>query len=219
MKRSGNKHPFGFTDLRLNAFVTRCILSLSFLLCLSACSQGRKERFFVPAFPEGTELRDGDLICRLGTSWYSGLFRKKASSAQEYSHIGIVLYAGTDSCSVVHTEEDPSSGHGGVALESLSSFLAHSRRAGIYRLHLPDSVLLHFVRAALDYRERQVPFDFAFDSASDAELYCTELVAAALLRADSLLPIRPSISVAGRRVYSLDDLLLLPGTKCMALAN
>ena len=69
------------------------------------------------------------------------------------------------------------------------------------------------------YRERQVPFDFAFDSASDAELYCTELVAAALLRADSLLPIRPSISVAGRRVYSLDDLLLLPGTKCMALAN
>lgn len=219
MKRSGNKPPFGFAASWLSAFITRYILPSVFLLCLGACSQGGKGGGSIPVFPEGTELRDGDLICRLGTSWYSGLFRKKASSAQEYSHIGIILYAGTDSCSVIHTEEDPSSGHGGVALESLSSFLAHSRRAGIYRLHLPDSVLLHFVRAALDYRERQIPFDFAFDSASDAELYCSELVAAALLKADSLLPIRPSISVAGRRVYSLDDLLLFPGTECIALTN
>lgn len=219
MKRSGNKSPFGFAASWLSAFITRYILPSVFLLCLGACSQGGKGGGSIPVFPEGTELRDGDLICRLGTSWYSGLFRKKASSAQEYSHIGIILYAGTDSCSVIHTEEDPSSGHGGVALESLSSFLAHSRRAGIYRLHLPDSVLLHFVRAALDYRERQIPFDFAFDSASDAELYCSELVAAALLKADSLLPIRPSISVAGRRVYSLDDLLLFPGTECIALTN
>lgn len=219
MKRSGNKSPFGFAASWLSAFITRYILPSVFLLCLGACSQGGKGGGSIPVFPEGTELRDGDLICRLGTSWYSGLFRKKASSAQEYSHIGIILYAGTDSCSVIHTEEDPSSGHGGVALESLSSFLAHSRRAGIYRLHLPDSVLLHFVRAALDYRERQVPFDFAFDSASDAELYCSELVAAALLKADSLLPIRPSTSVAGRRVYSLDDLLLFPGTECIALTN
>lgn len=219
MKRSGNKSPFRFAASWLSAFITRHILPSVFLLCLGACSQGGKGGGSIPVFPEGTELRDGDLICRLGTSWYSGLFRKKASSAQEYSHIGIILYAGTDSCSVIHTEEDPSSGHGGVALESLSSFLAHSRRAGIYRLHLPDSVLSHFVRAALDYRERQVPFDFAFDSASDAELYCTELVAAALLKADSLLPIRPSISVAGRRVYSLDDLLLFPGTECIALTN
>ncbi|KGN86927.1 YiiX/YebB-like N1pC/P60 family cysteine hydrolase [Porphyromonas gulae] len=219
MKRSGNKSPFRFAASWLSAFITRYILPSVFLLCLGACSQGGKGGGSIPVFPEGTELRDGDLICRLGTSWYSGLFRKKASSAQEYSHIGIILYAGTDSCSVIHTEEDPSSGHGGVALESLSSFLAHSRRAGIYRLHLPDSVLSHFVRAALDYRERQVPFDFAFDSASDAELYCTELVAAALLKADSLLPIRPSISVAGRRVYSLDDLLLFPGTECIALTN
>ena len=219
MKRSGNKSPFGFAASWLSAFITRYILPSVFLLCLGACSQGGKGGGSIPVFPEGTELRNGDLICRLGTSWYSGLFRKKASSAQEYSHIGIILYAGTDSCSVIHTEEDPSSGHGGVALESLSSFLAHSRRAGIYRLHLPDSVLSHFVRAALDYRERQVPFDFAFDSASDAELYCTELVAAALLKADSLLPIRPSISVAGRRVYSLDDLLLFPGTECIALTN
>lgn len=219
MKRSGNKSPFGFAASWLSAFITRYILPSVFLLCLGACSQGGKGGGSIPVFPEGTELRDGDLICRLGTSWYSGLFRKKASSAQEYSHIGIILYTGTDSCSVIHTEEDPSSGHGGVALESLSSFLAHSRRAGIYRLHLPDSVLSHFVRAALDYRERQVPFDFAFDSASDAELYCSELVAAALLKADSLLPIRPSTSVAGRRVYSLDDLLLFPGTECIALTN
>lgn len=219
MNRSGNKSPFGFAASWLSAFITRYILLSAFLLCLGACSQGGKGGGLVPIFPEGTELRDGDLICRLGTAWYSGLFRKKASSAQEYSHIGIILYAGTDSCSVIHTEEDPSSGHGGVALESLSSFLAHSRRAGIYRLHLPDSVLSHFVGAALDYRERQVPFDFAFDSASDAELYCSELVAAALLKADSLLPIRPSTSVAGRRVYSLDDLLLLPGTECIALTN
>ncbi|KGN91370.1 YiiX/YebB-like N1pC/P60 family cysteine hydrolase [Porphyromonas gulae] len=219
MKRSGNKSPFRFAASWLSAFITRYILPSVFLLCLGACSQGGKGGGSIPVFPEGTELRDGDLICRLGTSWYSGLFRKKASSAQEYSHIGIILYAGTDSCSVIHTEEDPSSGHGGVALESLSSFLAHSRRAGIYRLHLPDSVLSHFVRAALDYRERQVPFDFAFDSASDAELYCSELVAAALLKADSLLPIRPSTSVAGRRVYSLDDLLLFPGTECIALTN
>lgn len=219
MKRSGNKPPFGFAASWLSAFITRYILPSVFLLCLGACSQGGKGGGSIPVFPEGTELRDGDLICRLGTSWYSGLFRKKASSAQEYSHIGIILYAGTDSCSVIHTEEDPSSGHGGVALERLSSFLVHSRRAGIYRPHLPDSVLSHFVRAALDYRERQVPFDFAFDSASDAELYCTELVAAALLKADSLLPIRPSISVAGRRVYSLDDLLLFPGTECIALTN
>ena len=219
MNRSGSKFPFGFAASWLSAFVTRYILPSAFLLCLGACSQRGKDGGFVPVFPEDTELRDGDLICRLGTAWYSGLFRKKASSAQEYSHIGIILYAGTDSCSVVHTEEDPSSGHGGVALEPLSSFLAHSRRAGIYRLHLPDSILARFVRAALDYHERQVPFDFAFDSASDTELYCSELVAAALLKADSLLPIRPSISVAGRHVYSLDDLLLLSGTECIALTN
>ena len=190
---------------------------LSLLLCLSSCSQRRGDDAKVPTLPEGVELRDGDLICRLGTAWYSQLISRRASTLSGYSHVGIILHAGTDSCVVLHTEgNDNTAGQGDVAAEPLASFLKHSRRAGVYRLALSDSVRARFIATALAYRERAIPFDYAFDSNSDTELYCTEYVAVSLLKADTLLPLRPSFHIAGRTVFSPDDLLSLPGTACIA---
>ncbi|PVZ08701.1 MULTISPECIES: YiiX/YebB-like N1pC/P60 family cysteine hydrolase [Bacteroidales] len=198
-----------------------CIIGfMSLLLCMGACSQRRGDNANVPVFPEDTKLRDGDLICRLGTAWYSQLISRRASSISGYSHVGIILHAGTDSCVVLHTEGDTgAAGQAGIAAEPLTSFLKHSRRAGVYRLALSDSVRARFIAAALAYRERAVPFDYAFDSDSDAELYCTEYVAVSLLKADTLLPLRPSFHIAGRTVFSPDDVLSLSGTACIAQTN
>lgn len=183
-----------------------CFLCIAF--CLIACAKEKNNSDSIQTVLDDKLLEDGDLICRLGKTWYSNLFRRKASSEKKYSHMGIVLYAGTDSCSVLHVENGDD--HKGVVVEPLSSFLSHSCRVGVYRLQLPDTTISRFEEEAVMYYHRQTPFDLAFDSFSDDKLYCTELVAVCLQKADPLLDIQPTLMVAGKKVYSLDDLFSLP---------
>lgn len=162
--------------------------------------------------PEGMELRDADLVCRVGFAWYSDLFRSQACPSGRYSHIGIVAIKDHKPF-VYHSEDFESAGHHGVCIEPLDSFLYSSSVAGIYRLErLTDQDRQTIVAYAQNAFCKRLPFDYLFDAATEDKVYCTEFIANCLLAAPSVTYVPKTTSFGLLPAYSVDDLIDLPGT-------
>ena len=117
-------------------------------------------------------LKNGDIIMRSGTGIWSEYFRKSNPHDKRFSHVGVVLIDSNGNCRIIHAEGNDVSGHGTVSEVSLEIFVADSVEIGISRLHAADPN--KFAAETQKYLGR--PFDWKFDTSSDAEIYCTELV-------------------------------------------
>jgi len=121
-------------------------------------------------------LQHGDIILRSGIGFWSERFRNSNPADKRFSHVGIVLIDEPGKYLVLHAEGDDLSGDGTVAIITLEQFVGGSVEIGISRLHTLSPA--EFVRNAKKYLGR--PFDWKFDTASDTDIYCTELVDLAL---------------------------------------
>ena len=151
-------------------------------------------------------MRSGDLVCRLGNGYFSGIFRRFSGDSERFSHIGVFHREG-DSCFVIHADADELSGVGGVRKESLRDYLCGAHDHLFARITV-DSIRLGVDSLALSYLGREIPFDTRFDLSSDSALYCTELVAVAINRAanDSFV-VSPYSLREGFSYYRVDDIL------------
>ena len=156
-------------------------------------------------------LKSGDIICRLGDGYFSGVFQKYASSEKKFSHLGI-LYKKKDSVYVYHSEASELTGVGKVKKEAITSFLDGINVYKFYRMNYPDSLTKKIVAKAESYFSKQTPFDLEFDSFNDDKLYCTELIAMSINSAFTDTIIRPSLNLNGRLLFTLDDIYLHQGT-------
>ena len=157
-------------------------------------------------FVEADSVRSGDLVCRLGNGYFSGIFRRFSGDSKRFSHIGVFHRKG-DSCFVIHADADEMNGVGSVRMESLSEFLRQSLDHQFYRF-VSDSIRCGVDSIALDYFRQGIPFDNRFDLSSDSSLYCTELVAVAInisSHDDSIVP--PFSLSESFRYYRIDDIL------------
>ena len=176
-------------------------------LVASACSSpsGGSPSDGLP-FVEVDSMRSGDLVCRLGNGYFSGIFRRFSGESERFSHIGVFHREG-DSCFVIHADADELNGVGSVRMESLSEFLRQSHDHQFYRF-TTDSIRCGVDLIAHDYFRQGIPFDNRFDLASNSSLYCTELVAVAINRAthkdSTIAPFSLSESFC---YYRIDDIL------------
>lgn len=114
-------------------------------------------------------LRDGDLILRHGTGFWSELIREKNLSDKRFSHVGVLTEeAGT--FFVIHADCD-AAGNGCVKKERLNDFLKNARRIGLFRLKAGNAVSC----AGTAKEFVGLPFDRDFNLSNTDELYCTEL--------------------------------------------
>lgn len=176
-------------------------------LVASACSSpsGGSPSDGLP-FVEADSMRSGDLVCRLGNGYFSGVFRRFSGESERFSHIGVFHREG-DSCFVIHADADELTGVGGVRMESLPEFLRQSHDHQFYRF-VVDSIRCGVDSIALDYLRQGIPFDNRFDLASDSSLYCTEMVAVAINKAAHDKSTVPPFSMSGSfRYYRIDDIL------------
>ncbi len=176
-------------------------------LVASACSSpsGGSPSDGLP-FVEADSMRSGDLVCRLGDSYFSGIFRRFSGDSERFSHIGVFHREG-DSCFVIHADADELSGVGGVRKESLREYLRGAHDHLFARITV-DSIRCGVDSVALDYLLQERPFDTRFDLSNDSALYCTELVAVAINKAARDASLVPAYSLReGFSYYRVDDIL------------
>ena len=188
------------------SFFRNALLAVGCLV-VSACSSpsGGSPSDGLP-FVEADSMRSGDLVCRLGNGYFSGIFRRFSGDSERFSHIGVFHREG-DSCFVIHADADELTGVGSVKRELLSEFLRGSHDHQFYRITV-DSIRSGVDSIALGYSARGVPFDTDFDLSSDSSLYCTELVAVAINRAAQNGAVVSPFSMTNTfRYYRIDDIL------------
>lgn len=180
-----------------------CLIGVSSVRCVGPSgdlSPDGLSRFEVDS------LRSGDLVCRLGNGFFSGIFRRYSGGAERFSHIGVVHREG-DSCFVIHAEASELTGIGSVRKDPLPFFADESLDLQFYAMK-DDSLRRRVDSLALLYLLRPTPFDLSFDMTSDSSLYCTELVAVCInhsLGDDGYVPAFPIRD--GFSYYRIDDIL------------
>ncbi len=163
-------------------FRTWLVLGVALLAVLPAASPAPRER---PAIDEAL-LRPGDLLFRAGDSVHSAAVL--AAQGNGWSHVGIVVRAGSGALEVIHAAPADEPGEfDGVRRASLAEFARHAHKLGAYR---PQSAAAASYAAAHAEQYLGRPFDSRLDGDSDAELYCTELITAAFQGSD--LPLEPA---------------------------
>ena len=150
------------------------------LTTMAAACHGRpaSSRQRTASSARGISVQPGDVVFRR-TDGLLGTLVTETDRASEYSHVGIIVSADTDTA-IVHA--DPSSelpGGGHVVRASLNSFVNDSNVAGFAVFRLRNRSAFAVARAiewAVDQARRQVPFDGGLNLADTSKLYCTELV-------------------------------------------
>lgn len=159
------------------------------------------------------EPKDGDLICRLGSAWYSSYMSHLVSDAKRFSHIGFLFRSPESRQWVVyHAEEDAARGYDGVVLESLESFLSSAKSVGVYRLELTTNEVRRIRKQLHNWQSLGMTFDETFCDEDPSTIYCTELVAHVLQGETDYKP-KPSMCMPLGKAYSLDDVTLDIGAK------
>lgn len=170
----------------------------------AACSGGtRHSRCILPA---GTELREGDVVLRMGGGATSHAV-VAADRGGRYSHVGIVA----DSCGhpmIVHAvpgEPDFAGDIDRVKLDSPTKFFSTMMATcGAVRRPANRAAAHKAAVWAMAAYRRGTEFDHDYDSADTTRLYCTELVARAYASA--------GLDIAGPPTHEVN----LPGlhTRC-----
>ncbi len=183
---------------------SKSILFLILALVLSSCgTQAPKKQQRIPVAEESANAL---LVCRLGTGFFSGYFRRYASKEQRFSHIGILSFE-QGALYVYHSEASELTGIGSVRRDLLTDFLEGIQHYDYYAFDYSDSVKAQILDTVKRYYAQHTPFDLDFNSADDKSLYCTELIAVSVNKVVcDTLKIQPTLSLNGRKVFALDDI-------------
>lgn len=187
-------------------FQARFAILILLFLSFTGCIQEEKNPID-PSLFDG--VQNGDIICRLGTGFFSNQFKNYSLSEKLYSHVGIVEQDG-DSLFIIHAEASELTGVGHVKRESIQIFLDGIKTWGVYRINAKDSVRNNIAVCAKSYFINKTPFDLDFDAAEDKKVYCTELVALSVNKAVNDTLIKPDMNLGSRKVYGIDNVYLLP---------
>jgi len=178
------------------------------LLAATAACTGHSARQDRPQciLPVGTELREGDVVLRMGGGVTSHAVAA-ADRGGRYSHVGIVV----DSCGhpmIVHAvpgEPDFAGDVDRVKMDSPEKFFSSmTASCGAVRRPANRAAAHKAASWAMAAYRRGTAFDHNYDSADTSRLYCTELVARAYFKA--------GLDVAGPPAHDVN----LPGlhTRC-----
>ena len=134
--------------------------------------------------PADTELKVGDIVFRCGT----GMLSQVVLNADDgtYSHVGIVVDSAGRKM-VVHAvpdEPDFPDDPDRVKMEGIDRFYDTGRAStGAVKRHQDEVAASKAAHAAMEMYRRNILFDHDFDDSDSTELYCSELVERAYMKA------------------------------------
>jgi hypothetical protein len=155
-------------------------------------------------------LENGDVVYRLGDTFYSQYFKDFSKRDSRYSHTGIVLKSSeNDSIYVLHAEADDATGLGEVRKEPIALFFKQAIDGGAYRWQCSKQVKQNFVKWALHYNQLKIPFDMAFNCSDSSAFYCTEFVSHCINNAFNKEIIKANTLKNGKPFIAIDDTYLI----------
>lgn len=158
------------------------LVCLAFLLLPFACTEKNKP----VGFP-GKPLAAGDIVFRRGVGLASRAVLTVDKKGGGYSHVGIVV-KDRGMWKVVHAVPGEPVNPGEpdrVKMETIETFFAAGKAVSgaVMRVNTSPDVHSKAARLALRLYYEQVLFDHRYDKEDTTEMYCTELVEFAYIRA------------------------------------
>lgn len=153
------------------------------------------------------QIQDGDLVLRLGNDITSNMLAQLNLRDKRFSHIGI-CFVENGTKLVYHSVGSEYGTHNFLRKDSLQNFLdlSNNLSIGYCRTGLNTSHLKHIHDTLAQWYQQQLPFDMDFDWQSDDKMYCSELVAKAIMRGTGSVSI-PITDTLGRQYFSIDNIL------------
>lgn len=162
----------------------KLIIAIAAIILLS-CHHDRKDEYTGKSIlPADTELKAGDIVFRCGT----GMLSQVVLNADDgtYSHVGIVVDSAGRKM-VVHAVPDEPDFPGDpdrVKMEGIDRFYDTGRAStGAVKRHQDEAAASKAAHAAKEMYRRNILFDHDFDDSDSTELYCSELVERAYMKA------------------------------------
>lgn len=185
-------------------------LFLSGLLCTS-CNTAIPAKEPV-ADPQGeahfaAQVQDGNLVLRLGNDITSNMLAQLNLKDKRFSHIGI-CFIENGTKMVYHSLGSEYGAHNFLRKDSLSVFfnLADNLSIGYAQTGLDTGTINRIHDTLVQWYQKQIPFDMEFDWQSDDKMYCSEMVAKAIMRGNKAIHI-PITDTLGRKYYAIDNIL------------
>lgn len=152
-------------------------------------------------------VQDGDLVLRLGNDITSNMLAQLNLKDKRFSHIGI-CFTENGTKMVYHSLGAEYGSHNFLRKDSLKVFFDLSDNLSIGYAHTGlNAGIQQGIHDTLEqwYRQ-QLPFDMDFNWQSDDKMYCSEMVAKAIMRASDSIHI-PVTDTLGRKYYAIDNIL------------
>ncbi len=154
------------------------------------------------------KVKTGDFIFRCGKDEVSQLFRRLNTSKQDYSHCGMAVYtdSGLRVCHIIGGADNPD---GQIRVEKIEGFIepARNERWAIVRYHLSTTEDSLFLAHLNLFSSQNITFDHQFDLATDDKMYCSEMLAKALIFATKKSDfIGFTQTISGKKYVAIDDL-------------
>lgn len=162
--------------------------------------------YYTPRVVDTVFIASGDLILRMGNSFYSPIARNISTRERRFSHVGIAVVE-CGAVFVIHAEADDS-GVGGVRIDSVVDFLEGTNDWGIYRLRATESERTAVAHVAESYLAQAIPFDLNFDAADSTAFYCSELAMHCINRGLGCTLVRPATFIKDRYFVAIDETYL-----------
>lgn len=152
-------------------------------------------------------VKDGDLVLRLGNDITSNMLAQLNLKDKRFSHIGI-CFIENGTKMVYHSLGAEYGTHNFLRKDSLQVFfdLADNLSIGYARTGLNPGTKQRIHDTLEQWYRQKLPFDMDFNWQSDDKMYCSEMVAKAIMRASDAIHI-PVTDTLGRKYYAIDNIL------------
>lgn len=156
---------------KLSKIIGFCILVAFFLFFLN------KKEILKVAEIDQSKIEDFDIILSKGQSFQSKFISLLKLTAEDYSHIGIMLNQ-NNTVFVLHSTPDGTKTNG-IRYDDLQTFINLSSVSDyqVLRYTSLTSDLRQKLRLEFEsYKNNSAPFDFDFNNSDHSKIYCSELV-------------------------------------------
>jgi uncharacterized protein YycO len=155
----------------------KIILAISILLILLLILLMSKNDPIKITEADNAQFENFDIILSKGNSFHSRLINLFNYSADNYSHVGVVIKEGNKAF-VLHSTPDGTKSNG-IRYDSLQTFVSLSNVNEYLILRYPDispasqdKVFAEFSK----YKSKAYPFDYDFNNKDQSKIYCSELI-------------------------------------------
>lgn len=186
-------------------------LSILCLIILFACKETRTSVEHTTNIPTPKvtlpKIEDGDLVLRLGNDITSNMLARLNLHDKRFSHIGIA-FKEADHIVVYHSIGSENEKDQYIRKDKIEQFFTPTNNLaiGLAKTDFTTSEKDSLHQKLQHWYGQKIPFDMEFDAQDDAKMYCSEMVAKAIMKSNPQYYI-PLTDTLSKQYYGIDNII------------